>query len=139
MKQLKVIGILALLMLILVKCQKSAVLPADQYDDQLSGGEETVFDATSKAFGNIFPGISGYDAHVHTLGDLVFNQSFVTAPAPIHSGLGPLYNNTACTNCHHNDGIGLPTAGDLQSSLLMRISLPGTDAHGGPLPVPEEA
>ncbi|MDB5086306.1 MAG: thiol oxidoreductase [Mucilaginibacter sp.] len=125
-----------ILVLILVKCQKSKVFPEDQYDDRLSGGDETVFSATSQAFGNMFPGLKGYDTHVHELGDLVFNQSFVTAPAPIHSGLGAIFNNTSCTNCHHNDGIGLPTAGELQSSLLMRISLPGNDAHGGPVPVP---
>ena len=136
MRQLKVIGALIILVLILVKCQKSKVFPEDQYDDRLSGGDETVFSATSQAFGNMFPGLKGYDTHVHELGDLVFNQSFVTAPAPIHSGLGSIFNNTSCTNCHHNDGIGLPTAGELQSSLLMRISLPGNDAHGGPVPVP---
>lgn len=136
MKKLKIIGLLAVAVLLMVKCQKSAVFPADQYDDQLSGGEETVYDATSHAFSNMFPGLTGYDAHVHELGDLTFGQSFVTAPALIHSGLGPIFNNTACTNCHHNDGIGLPTAGDSQSSLLIRISIPGTDEHGGPLAAP---
>jgi len=136
LKQLKVIGILIFLVLLLIKCQKATVFPATQYDDELSGGDETVFDATSQAFGSMFPRLTGYDVHVHTLGDLVFNQSFVTAPALIHSGLGPIYNSTACTNCHHNDGIGLPTAGELQSSLLLRISLPGTDSHGGSIPVP---
>ena len=136
MRNFKIIGALIFLMLILVKCQKSAVFPASQYDDRLSGGDETIFDATSKAFGGMYPTISGYDEHVHILGDLIFNQSFVTAPAPIHSGLGPIFNNTACINCHHNDGIGLPTAGGLQSSLLLRISLPGTDEHGGPVAVP---
>ncbi len=136
MKKLKIISLLAALVLLLVKCQKSAVFPADQYDDQLSAGSETVFDATSNAFGNMFPGLTGYDVHVHILGDLVFNQTFVTAPAIVHSGLGPIYNNTACINCHHNDGIGVPTAGGTQSSLLIRISQPGVDAHGGPVPLP---
>lgn len=136
MRQLKVIGALVLAVAVLVKCQKSAVFPEEQYDDRLSGGDETVFSATSTAFGNMFPGLTGYDIHVHELGDAVFGQTFVTAPAPIHSGLGTIFNNTSCTNCHHNDGIGLPTAGELQSSLLMRISLPGEDAHGGPVPVP---
>jgi CxxC motif-containing protein (DUF1111 family) len=135
-KKLKIIGTLTLLVLLLVKCQKSAVFPASQYNDQLSGGDETVFDATSNAFGTLFTSMGAYDQHVHVLGDLTFNQSFVTSPALIHQGLGPIYNNTACINCHHNDGIGLPTAGDLQSSLLMRISLPGEDANGGPVPVP---
>jgi CxxC motif-containing protein (DUF1111 family) len=135
-KKLKVIGALAIVVLILVKCQKSSDFPASQYDDRLSGGAETVFDATSHAFSNEFPGLTGYDVYIHTLGDLTFNQTFVTAPAPIHSGLGPVYNNTACTNCHHNDGIGLPTAGDSQSSLLIRISVPGVDDHGGPVAAP---
>lgn len=136
MKKLKVIGLLAVFVVTLVKCQKSAVFPNEQYDDRLSGGVETVFDQTSKAFGNMFTGMSAYDEHVHDLGDLAFNRSFVTAPAPINSGLGPIYNNTSCISCHHNDGIGLPTAGDLQSSLLVRISTDGQDEHGGPVAVP---
>ncbi len=136
MKKLKVIGLLTLFVLVLVKCQKSSVFPADQYDDRLSGGDATVFDATSKAFGNEYGNMSTYDQYIHEAGDLVFSQTFVTAPAPIHSGLGPIFNNTSCASCHHNDGIGLPTAGEAQSSLLMRISLPGTDATGGPVAVP---
>lgn len=136
MRKLKVIGVLSLLVLVMVKCQRSAVFPQSQYNDQLSGGDETTFDFTSKAFGNSFEGLSAYDEHVHEAGDLIFNQSFVTSPAPIHQGLGPIFNNTSCASCHHNDGIGLPTAGDSQSSLLMRISLPGMDEHGGPVAVP---
>jgi CxxC motif-containing protein (DUF1111 family) len=135
-RKLQIIGFLSLLVLVLVKCQKSAEFPADQYDDRLSGGDATVFDATSKAFGNAFENMSAYDEHVHEVGDMIFSQSFVTAPNPIHSGLGPIFNNTSCASCHHNDGIGLPTAGDAQSSLLIRISLPGSDANGGPVAVP---
>jgi CxxC motif-containing protein (DUF1111 family) len=136
LRQLKVIGVLVVLVILLVECQKASVLPQSQYNDQLSGGSETVFDATQTAFGNMFPTISGYDEHVHVLGDLTFNNSFVTSPAPVNPGLGPIFNNTSCGNCHHSDGIGIPTAGQLESSLLLRISLPGVDAHGGPLPVP---
>lgn len=136
MRQIKVIGLLLILMIILVQCQKSSVFPDEQYDDRLSGGVETVFDATSKAFGNMFTGMGVYDQHVHSLGDDVFSRTFVSAPAPVNSGLGALYNNVSCISCHHNDGIGLPTVGELQSSMLVRISLPGTDANGGPVPVP---
>lgn len=136
MKKLQVISLLALVILVLVKCQKSSVFPTDQYDDRLSGGNATVFDATSKAFGNSLANMGAYDEYVHEAGDLIFSQSFVTAPSPIHSGLGPIFNNTSCASCHHNDGIGLPTTGDAQSSLLLRISLPGTDANGGPVAVP---
>lgn len=137
MKKLKIIGLLAVLVLLMVKCQKSSEFPVTQYNDQLSGGSETVFDATSHAFSNMFPYLTGYDIQVHQLGDFTFGQTFVTAPAIIHSGLGPVFNNNACTNCHHNDGIGLPTAGDAQSSLLIRISIPGVDNHGGPVAAPD--
>lgn len=136
MKKIKVIGALLLVVTVMVKCQKAAVLPDEDYNDQLSAGLQTVFDATSHAFSNMFTGMGSYDEHVHSLGDDVFSRSFVSAPAPVNSGLGPLYNNVSCISCHHNDGIGLPTAGDLQSSLLMRISLPGEDANGSPNPVP---
>lgn len=117
-------------------CRKPQDFPDSGYDERLSGGINTVFDNTSKAFGHEFPGLGGYDLHIHELGDVQFEQTFVTAPAPINSGLGPIYNNVSCVSCHHNDGIGLPTAGDIQSSLLVRISQPGTDEHGGPLAVP---
>ncbi|NCD71175.1 di-heme oxidoreductase family protein [Mucilaginibacter agri] len=136
MRKIKVIGVLLILMIVLVQCQKSSVFPDEQYDDRLSGGVETVFDATSKAFSNMFTELGVYDEHVHSLGDDVFSRTFVSAPAPINSGLGALYNNVSCISCHHNDGIGLPTVGELQSSMLVRISLPGTDANGGPVAVP---
>jgi CxxC motif-containing protein (DUF1111 family) len=135
-KKLRVVGILALLVFVLSRCQKAAEFPADKYDERLSGGIATVFDITSHSFSNMFPGLSSYDQEVHGFGDAAFSKIFVTAPAPVNSGLGTIFNNNSCISCHHNDGIGLPTAGDARSSLLVRISLPGTDAHGGPVAVP---
>jgi len=128
--------IFILIILLFASCREPELFPEDQLDERFSGGMNTVFDNTSRAFGHEFPTISGYDLHVHELGDTRFEQTFVTAPAPINSGLGPIYNNVSCTSCHHNDGIGVPTTGDAQSSLLIRISMPGTDEHGGPMPVP---
>ncbi len=136
MKKLSVVGVLAILVLVLSQCQKAATFPDTGYDARLSGGVATVFDITSHAFSNMFPGLSDRDQIVHAFGDAAFSKNFVTAPAPINSGLGPVFNNNSCISCHHNDGIGLPTAGDSRSSLLVRISLPGTDAHGGPVAVP---
>lgn len=136
MKKLSVIGALVLVVLLLAKCQKAAELPADKYDERLSGGDATVFDNTSGSFSNMFPTLTGYDAEVHGFGDAAFSKIFVTAPAPINPGLGVIFNNNSCISCHHNDGIGLPTAGESRSSLLVRISIPGTDEHGGPLAAP---
>ena len=86
-----------------------------------------MFDATSKAFTHPVDGLSARDLRVHELGDASFEQTFVSAPAPVHSGLGPVFNNVSCISCHHNDGKGTPTAGFNNSSLLIRVSLPGED------------
>ncbi|MEM7173185.1 MAG: di-heme oxidoredictase family protein [Pseudomonadota bacterium] len=48
-------------------------------------------------------------------------------------GLGPIFNNTSCESCHQADGRTEPVIG---GSLLLRLSVPGTDEHGGPLPHP---
>lgn len=136
MKKLTVVGVLAFLVLVLSQCQKAAQFPDSGYDDRLSGGVATVFDITSHSFSNMFPGMGTYDQQVHAFGDAAFSKIFVTAPAPINSGLGTIFNNNSCISCHHNDGIGLPTAGESNSSLLVRISLPGADVHGGPVAVP---
>jgi CxxC motif-containing protein (DUF1111 family) len=123
-------------MLLLSMCRKAEPFPASQYDERMSGGINTIFDATSKAFGNPFPSMGGNYLATHLFGDLKFESTFVAPPAPVNSGLGPLYNNVGCIACHHNDGIGFPTTGDAQSSLLVRVSQPGMDEHGGPAPMP---
>ncbi|WP_143310386.1 di-heme oxidoreductase family protein [Chitinophaga vietnamensis] len=137
--QIRKIYIAALLLSMpawLMMCRKAEPFAESGYDPQLSGGESTVFDITSKAFGHAIPGLNARDQHVHDLGDKQSEQTFVTAPAPVNSGLGPIYNNVSCKSCHHNDGKGNPTTGLNTSSMLVRLSVPGSDAHGAPLPVP---
>src|SRR5215468_1105371 len=108
------------LVLLLSRCRKPELFPEANYDERLSGGSQTTFDNTQDAFSIPFEGLSDYDFNIHVLGDKAFEHTFVAAPAPINSGLGPCYNNISCRSCHHNDGIGIPTAGEDQSSLLMR-------------------
>jgi CxxC motif-containing protein (DUF1111 family) len=139
MKKALIIGITFLLIICCTMCRKAnpgALNDDNNFDPRLSGGAATVFDISSGSFSNPILGMDARNAHVHVLGDKVFSQSFVAAPAPFFGGLGPVFNNTACTNCHHNDGIGFPTVGGPGSALLIRISIPGTDEHGGPNPAP---
>jgi CxxC motif-containing protein (DUF1111 family) len=121
---------------ICIMCRKPGAFSESDYDPRLSGGAATVFDETSGAFGHEVPGLNASDAHAHGVGDGAVEQSFVTAPAPVNSGLGPIFSNVSCVSCHHNDGKGSPTAGLVNSSLLIRLSIIGTDEHGGPLAVP---
>lgn len=136
MKKIKILITLAIVIISIIRCNKAYDFPDDGFDSRLSGGAATVFDATSKAFTHPVDGLSARDLQIHELGDASFEQSFVSAPSPIHSGLGPVFNNVSCVSCHHNDGKGTPTAGFNNSSLLIRISLPGEDETGAPLSIP---
>lgn len=135
MKKLRLILIFGVSIAAFTMCNKADIFPADGYDDRLSGGSATVFDETSKSFSHEVDGLNEHDQHIHEIGDKAFEQTFVSAPAPVNSGLGPVFNNVSCISCHHNDGKGTPTAGFITSSLLFRISVPGNDVHGGPLGV----
>lgn len=123
---------------IIAACRKEPG-PWDAAEEQvwMSGGGQTVFDQGAGAFGHPFPGLSTSEARLHAIGDAQFEAIFVSAPAPVNSGLGPIFNNVACSHCHINDGRGRPPEGsEALSSMLFRVSVGGTDAHGGPAPVP---
>lgn len=137
MKKFVVISIIVgLIILLQTQCRKAKPFADSDYNSQLSGGAATTFLSNSKAFGDPVAGMLAYDAYVHSVGDDIFSQTFISAPSPHFPGLGPIYNNVSCGSCHHNDGKGTPTLGDVQSSLLTRISIPGKDKYGGPLPAP---
>lgn len=118
------------------RCNKSGVFPATGYDDRLSGGSFTTLDASTQAFKQSIDGLTDRQQVVHNIGDGTFDQVFVAAPAPHFGGLGPVFNNIACINCHRNDGGGFPSFGSATSGMLLRISIPGSDEHGGPLAAP---
>lgn len=100
----------------------------------LAGGATTVRNRSSRAFSQPSPGLSPEEFDLHGEGDANFDAVFVTAPALVNPGLGPLFNNASCTGCHIKDGRGMPQMG--QS--LVRVSLPqGTvNPHIGAVPVP---
>jgi CxxC motif-containing protein (DUF1111 family) len=103
-----------------------------------AGGAMTVFDATSGSFNAPAPNLSAARLEEHLEGDAQFEATFVTAPAPVNGGLGPLYDNTSCRACHIKDGRGRPPEGSEQFvSMLLRLSVPGQDAHGGTVAAPD--
>ena len=111
----------------------------DVLDKRLSGGETTIFDATSHAFSTPAPNLSADGLAKHLDGDLEFEAVFVTVPAEVNPGLGPVYNNISCINCHARDGRGrAPASGEKLTSMLFRVSLPNPESDGtqGPVPVP---
>jgi len=108
------------------------------YDgEEFSGGETTVFDATKNAFN--FPARNLRDERRPSffVGNSFFNQNWVVGPASVadRDGLGPLFNARSCSACHFKDGRSRPPEpGQPMTTMLIRLSVHGTDEHGGPKP-----
>jgi CxxC motif-containing protein (DUF1111 family) len=111
----------------------------------LSGGGTTVFDASDSAFSFPAPGLSPLAFARHEAGDAGFEQEFVEESGLPNSGLGPIFDNVSCEECHVGDGRGRPpleptyafNLEDPFNSMLFRASIPGVGPHGGPNPVPK--
>jgi CxxC motif-containing protein (DUF1111 family) len=138
-----VLGSLLLLSLLSVACNnndsdyKSLTAEAGE---EYGGGTSTVNNATEEAFGFSSPTLTIDQETEFGVGNSLFRQSWVSAPSSTtaRDGLGPFFNATSCSSCHFKDGRGRPPGfdGELGFGLLLRLSLPGTDAHGGALPDP---
>ncbi|CAK9888979.1 MULTISPECIES: di-heme oxidoredictase family protein [Pseudomonas] len=96
---------------------------------------------TREAFAQPLPGLEDppqLERFFH--GRSLFRQAWVVAPSRDEAvdGLGPLYNRISCIACHPKNGRGQAPANEHEPlrTLLVRLSLPGRDAHGGPLPHP---
>ncbi|MDP4200381.1 MAG: di-heme oxidoredictase family protein [Bacteroidota bacterium] len=121
-------------------CSNSVSSPpasTSSIDESMSGGSQTVFVQGVTAFSQVLPNVSADHAAMHERGDAQFEAQYVPAPASPNGGLGPLFNANACSACHVNDGRGRAPIGDESMvGLLIRLSVPGTDPHGGPNPAP---
>lgn len=104
------------------------------------GGDTTRPLATAEAFTFISANAPSKVKGGFTFGNQLFNTVWVPAPGPqtTTDGLGPVFNREACSDCHINNGRGLPPpeVGAPMDSMLVRLSVPGEDQHGGPLGVP---
>ncbi|MEI7967413.1 MAG: di-heme oxidoredictase family protein [Betaproteobacteria bacterium] len=116
-----------------------AVAADELPEDTLSAGSYTVARFDRGAFSEPVPGLP-YREHERFLrGRHHFQQRWVQFPSLGGDwGLGPTYITNRCTGCHVEAGRGRPpeAPGEQPVSLLLRISVPGVDAHGGPLPHP---
>ena len=121
--------------ILLISCYRDSDQVRDSnYDellDPMSSGDTTIFDATSHAFALPAPNLSEEHLEHHIEGDATFEAAFVTAPSKINSGLGPIFNNTPCINCHVRNGRGkAPSNSRRMQSMLLRLSLPSESENG---------
>ncbi len=122
--------------------------------EALSGGTLTVVDTGATAYTHPALGLDARQRELFALGHKMFSNRwaffwFENA----EFGRGPTSNAQACTSCHTNNGRGLTTgtpplpsvgaAGEVRDhhitvpfepapNMVVRVSLPGEDAHGGP-------
>jgi CxxC motif-containing protein (DUF1111 family) len=110
-------------------------------DEKFTGGTNgTTLDFSQNAFGGQVQGMTSEQRGFFVTGNSFFRSNWITAPASVQTldGLGPVFNSASCGGCHFKDGRAQPpaTPEEALNGLLFRLSIPGMDAHGGPLPEP---
>ncbi|HVK67581.1 MAG TPA: di-heme oxidoredictase family protein [Polyangium sp.] len=114
--------------------------PSAEPGEELSGGETTVHDTSKNAYSLSARNMTAERRSAFFVGNSFFKENWVIAPSSTagRDGLGPLFNARSCSSCHLLDGRGSPPDDPAEPlvSVLLRLSIPGTDAHGGPAPEP---
>ncbi len=104
------------------------------------GGETTIVKDDERAFERIIANATTMTKVSFNVGRTVFETDWEAAPGlqPATDGLGPLFHQDQCSDCHENNGRGRPpeTEGGPMESMLVRLSIPGSNNHGGPNPIP---
>jgi CxxC motif-containing protein (DUF1111 family) len=141
MKQssIKYICLLILILFGATACRKAQDFSESEQDPRLSGGSQTSFNNGSGAFDQSFFGLSAHDQLIHDIGDTKFSSAFVTAPAHVNPGIGPLFNNISCGSCHPSQGSGSPPQAGQNAGLesfFLLLSNGGVDVYGAPADVP---
>jgi CxxC motif-containing protein (DUF1111 family) len=105
----------------------------------LSAGSFTVLTAGPDAYSVPVASLDAEQRKAFAGGHEHFREAWVVAPDMSGVwGLGPTFNEDRCSKCHENNGRARAPAGehDALRGLLVRLSLPGRDAHGAPRPHP---
>ncbi|MCB9305983.1 MAG: c-type cytochrome [Lewinellaceae bacterium] len=118
-------------------CKDNDDMPVVDEQAYYAGGATTVFGEYSQVFQQPASNLSSQEVADHFKADANFEAIFVTAPATIQGGLGPLFNQNSCASCHIRNGrANFPDLPNDQGGLLFRLSLPGTGSFGEPLDIP---
>ena len=113
----------------------------DSVDDgTLSAGSFTIRRFDRQAFSEPAPVLTHKQRHMFMVGRSVFNRQWAAITSLNGDwGLGPTFVADRCSACHVNTGRGSPPKSSAEQllSVLVRLSIPGTDEHGGPKPHPD--
>ncbi|MEM6722855.1 MAG: di-heme oxidoredictase family protein [Bacteroidota bacterium] len=139
MKRNWILFVFFLSSVLFIKCSTEELLLEAVPGEELSGGSGTVFRSSANAFGFANPNLNSEQELFFFVGNSLFNQNWVTAPASTtaRDGIGPLFNARSCSGCHFKDGRGRAPEfeGERVHGLLLRLST-GNDPNTGPIPDP---
>ncbi|WP_408647857.1 di-heme oxidoreductase family protein [Xenophilus arseniciresistens] len=128
----------AAIAVVLLAAMPQALATAEA-DDSLVGGATTVHATGRNAFSFPAANLSDAERTRFVIGNSFFRRNWVQAPASTQArdGLGPHFIARSCGGCHVQDGRGAPPdfskgLSDPPVALLLRLSVPGAGAHGGP-------
>ena len=111
--------------------------PANCNLTALSGGDFTVSDESALAYSLPGPGLDGAQLERFASGRQEFHQRWVVlAVIGGKWGRGPTSNGEICIDCHAGNGRGHAPDSEKETlaSMVVRLSIPGENEHGGPLP-----
>ncbi len=103
-----------------------------------SAGDFTLTRFDAEVFAEPGPALTYQQREVFMRGRVAFNMKWVLAPSIAGDwGLGPTFIADKCSVCHIRAGRGLPPKpGEEPVGMLVRLSVPGENEHGGPKPHP---
>jgi CxxC motif-containing protein (DUF1111 family) len=105
----------------------------------LTAGAFTVMRADASAYTEPAPVLTLAQHQQFMFGRNVFQRKWASVVSLNGDwGLGPTFIASQCSQCHVRDGRGSPpqSRDEQLTSMLVRLSIPGEDEHGGPRPHP---
>jgi CxxC motif-containing protein (DUF1111 family) len=126
---------------LVLACTMASVMADEQDSAQraLSAGAFTVMRFDQSAYIEPAPVLTLKQHQAFMFGRNVFQRKWAAVVSLNGDwGLGPTFIASQCSQCHVGDGRGNPpqSRDEQLLSLLVRLSIPGEDEHGGPRPHP---
>ncbi|TIS56040.1 di-heme oxidoredictase family protein [Mesorhizobium sp.] len=97
----------------------------EQFELMQGGAGTSKKDVNHDSFSQSSANITFEEESTFKLGNAIFRKNWVSAPSSTQAsdGLGPLFNERACQNCHLKDGRGHPPQGDTgTTSMFLRLA-----------------
>ena len=130
----------SLLLPVLLLAAGALALGADAGEDPtLSADTFTIRRFDAQAFSEPASVLTAKQRQLFMAGRSVFKRQWASVNSLNGDwGLGPTFVADRCSACHVNTGRGSPppSSGEQLLSMLVRLSIPGVDEHGGPRPHP---